>query len=583
MSSAQRHQLILIDRPANAPRPPVTLYPGINSNVEDYFDSGPTNSDDIVISFSTPFAHLPDGGTDDFGYVPQALIEWMAKNQDYEGKFPGLASCRPGGPSIAPEECWMPRAFAEMGVPDLIATSIVAMQGDGCFNPVGCPIDTPSKQQVQTTAATLALPASTVRNATPGTKSASMDLRPSATSFVHPQHQSQALIIKGSPSPLASSLHQPLKPSDELKDAPIYIGGKAVVPGAPAVTIAGTTYFIPSTATALFVNGFPSPLSRANARTANGPIGIAGTTLTPGAPPVFISGVPYSIPPTPPPSPLSVKSKSPVIIAGTTLTPGAPPVTIQGTIYSLPSSPDGNPTAIYVNGSPSSLPSIAKTPIAITGTTLTPGAPAVTIQGTTYSLPPLANPNARPTAIYINGSPSPLPPPTVPQPAAVTQVPNLVIGSQTIIAGSPAITIDGQLVSLPAASDAGETGIGEIVVDGTTEKITLPTSDVGNIKITIGSEVVTASVRTASIAATPDGSIGNGTFVGGTGAGAGNATSYSGLASGAPFSSVLPRWKSVLLAMGRASWFYCLCCKVLIRSRSTMVAQRSGVLQARRG
>ena len=133
---------------------------GVNSNAESYFSTGPKMDSAIIsakfdmvnISFSKPFVYAPSGEpfptqvvNEDFGYVPQTLIEWIAQHPDYISKFPGIVSCLPGGPSIDfnTDEIQPPvvhPAFVkQFGASELTVSSTVTIVGKGCFHPGACP------------------------------------------------------------------------------------------------------------------------------------------------------------------------------------------------------------------------------------------------------------------------------------------------------------------------------------------------------------------------------------------------------------------------------------------------------------
>ncbi|KAK0113417.1 hypothetical protein ONS95_013674 [Cadophora gregata] len=75
-----------------------------------------TTRTEVVISLETPFIYLPSkgrrgfrgdtttchqtGGTENYGYVPRTLLEYLVNKSDYSSQYPGLESCLPGGPSI---------------------------------------------------------------------------------------------------------------------------------------------------------------------------------------------------------------------------------------------------------------------------------------------------------------------------------------------------------------------------------------------------------------------------------------------------------------------------------------------------
>ena len=150
----------------------------INSNAEDYFNSSQDqrsaiaidNPDVVPISFSKPFVYIPLSdpfpsrvANENFGYVPQTLIEWMAQESDYSSKFPGIASCLPGGPPIdfSYYFCGSPSLapgvdFLQVQVrePDLTVSTTITVAGEGCFHPGACHTPaTPGATAVTATAA----------------------------------------------------------------------------------------------------------------------------------------------------------------------------------------------------------------------------------------------------------------------------------------------------------------------------------------------------------------------------------------------------------------------------------------------
>ena len=110
---------------ANASTNSALYFTGINSNAERYFDVSPKNGsatiDVVPISFSTPFVYTPLSDqfpssvfNENLGYVPQTLIEWMAHDLQCVSKFPDIASCLPGGPSVNLSAYFCPtQAFPE--------------------------------------------------------------------------------------------------------------------------------------------------------------------------------------------------------------------------------------------------------------------------------------------------------------------------------------------------------------------------------------------------------------------------------------------------------------------------------------
>ena len=147
---------------------------GVNSNAESYFfngkkpDSAVNSSmfEMVSVSFSKPFVYAPLNDSfpykvvnENFGYVPQSLIEWMAEDPDYVSKFPRIASCLPGGPSIdfiADDVCFgngkAERLHVQAKTSDLTVSSTVTIAGRGCFHPGACP--TPAAPAATAVAAT---------------------------------------------------------------------------------------------------------------------------------------------------------------------------------------------------------------------------------------------------------------------------------------------------------------------------------------------------------------------------------------------------------------------------------------------
>ncbi|KAI4190766.1 MAG: hypothetical protein LQ346_004855 [Caloplaca aetnensis] len=453
-------------------------------------DPGPSNqpSGQAVQGRNSSFY----GVAEDFGYVPQALLDWMLQDPSYAEKYPDLVSCLPGGPSIRVVDGlgFCSQVFPDVvaPVPVLTVNTAVAVQGDGCFHPGACPtkpalgegatsqvtpssipgrmtmdplqlgISTPAaaaedSSDIQDIAATGASPASVE----PATSTPDGAPKPRVTKVVKgasiatpvnvqettPPSPSgnAAFIITGSPPPTTDlqglKIPSPSGQSaaDGVQNQPLLIGGLSLFHGSSAVSVLGTAYSIPAHGTAVVVNGNPSPL---------------------------------------PVSEGSVEADTePIIVAGQTLTPGSPATAISGTTYAVPA----GAASVLVNGSPSSMPlslgptnhassmasagTVVKSPLTIAGQLVTPGDAAAIISGTTYSIPTAA------TNVFINGSPSPLSTPH----SAQDNNPALVIASQTLSPGHR-ITVSGEVISLPATGTDDR-----ILVGGTTESLVrvLPT------------------------------------------------------------------------------------------------------------
>jgi hypothetical protein len=118
-----------------------------NQYAEAYFgNSNDTEPTGVVISLATPFIYLPSrgidgatqevgnlcaqspGGSIDFGYVPQTLVDFLVANPAYSSQYPGLASCLPGGPAVSSvETCSEPAPESESEFLPLIQLEINLM------------------------------------------------------------------------------------------------------------------------------------------------------------------------------------------------------------------------------------------------------------------------------------------------------------------------------------------------------------------------------------------------------------------------------------------------------------------------
>ena len=231
-------------------------------------------------------------------------------------------------------------------------------------------------------------------------------------------------------------------------------------------------------------------------------ISIAGTTLTPGAPSITVSGTPIHFgasglvvgtstvplfPKNPDPDPLTTTIAGHVItiapnaiaVADTTLTPGAPPITVYGTPIKFASSallikgtstqplaPPAAPTQI-ITSIAGQLIIAAPNALTIPGTTLSPGSPGVKLAGT-----PIALDTARRQLIYgtktlaLDSASGKNPIVTEIGGRVVSAFPDkILIASTTLTLGAPALTINGTLVSLDTAAQSLVVGSKTIPLD----------------------------------------------------------------------------------------------------------------------
>jgi hypothetical protein len=88
------------------------------TNLEGHTIEPTVASSGLEISLTTPFIYQPTrganaatedprgcfqgGGSENFGYIPQTLVDFLAQDPHYISLYPDITSCLPGGPSILP-------------------------------------------------------------------------------------------------------------------------------------------------------------------------------------------------------------------------------------------------------------------------------------------------------------------------------------------------------------------------------------------------------------------------------------------------------------------------------------------------
>ncbi|KAH3910371.1 hypothetical protein HBI56_076360 [Parastagonospora nodorum] len=197
-----------------------------------------------------------------------------------------------------------------------------------------------------------------------------------------------------------------------------------------------------------------------------------------------------------------------LVIAGQTLVPGGPAITVDGTTYSLPSG-----TQLLANGIPLTGQTIGSTSV-LDGTTayilgpsatLTPGA-ALTLSGTTYSMPPGA-----PSVIIINGMTSTL--------ARTTPAPALTIAGKTYTPATRAGTLE-YVLAQGTTLRPGQA----VTLGGTTYSL-----DPAGTALVANGQTSSVARGPASTSASTTGSRNVGDFIwSGIGGGAGGSTSRAG-------------------------------------------------------
>ena len=387
-----------------------TIFSGINEYAESYFGGSPKNGhlsnstspaganlaalsprNVAEIQFSAPFAYLSSegateglgpmpsigvntyGGTvhfviqdgngafsysskdssnEDYGCVPQALIDWMAADPDYVSQYPYLASCYPGGPSIMPDQLSVVGPVAQSAVPDLTTSAQVNILSSGCFHPGACPTPAPAATVSPVVPARTSLPISEEApvaapfSSLPQSQKAAVDNSPTTNpglggiiagafgGLPFAPSPNGPISSPNAPSPNAPAPNVPFSnalpsvttPSLSEGESPLSVpavaaaGGSPLAPvptaliSPPAATPASYAISLAPSASAIVVNGVTSTL----------PIGGSNAGDEAGHPVITVGS-----------QTIAVNSASQYVVAGQTLIPGAPPINIQGTPVSL--------------------------------------------------------------------------------------------------------------------------------------------------------------------------------------------------------------------------------------------------------
>jgi hypothetical protein len=296
-----------------------------------------------------------------------------------------------------------------------------------------------------------------------------------------------------------------------------FMGGGYIVasdvlsPGGTAVEVSGTTYSLAASANTVFINGAPTavqpaaftgPTSLADAVDTPSPVVLGSVTATP-----FIAGG--------------------YILATQILSPGGTAVEVSGTTYSLATSGntvfiDGKPTeyqgtaaaSLTVGSRTFNAVAASVTPLVVASQTLVPGGSAITVSGTTYSLPLSGT-----DSIVVNGQTTSL---TQTSGIAVLSAGSqqlsftplnsgIVVASQTLYPDQ-AITVNGETLSLASSGSvvivkSGESttteGLGDYIWQGVATSTTESSSESSRIS---GSKSSSSAVTTSRSTGTGTGS-----------------------------------------------------------------------------
>ena len=213
---------------------------------------------------------------------------------------------------------------------------------------------------------------------------------------------------------------------------------------------------------------------------------------------------------------------SAVAIAGNTLNPGAPGTTIDGTILSLNTAGQlvvGSKTIPFGSKAPETMTTniagqvitAAPNAVAVAGTTLTPGAPGITLDGTLLSLDTASGLIVGSKTVPL-GSASPKSIVTTIGGQVITAAPNgIAIGGTALTPGASGVSVGGTLVSLNTAGQLvvgsktvtlpnGSTGLGGLLMGGL--GLGAPSEVAEPITTTIDGQVITAGPTALVMAAT---------------------------------------------------------------------------------
>lgn len=317
----------------------------------------------VVISLVTPFIYAPERGAqgetgegrnclqsgeaENFGFVPQSLIDFLASDERYKSLYPGIESCLPGGPSIIQiTECQSVKPTAQNAGGDLTSGTVVYVTPE--------PANIPATKSSWSSSDTYPTTQEPATDLLPSTKTwGSSDTRTWSSSDTYPTTQQPATGLLPStdtypttqepatqliPNPTGIN-DEPLssdKPKDDAETANSPPDGQATSIGSIINSVLNGP---PQTAPAPIIIPKPTTIPLSNA-----PAGLEGSTTT-------IDGVPFLVVPAAttvipaPPSNLPINFGVAATISNTPVLIIPSPTTIPATF--LPSNLDiGTTTTI---------------------------------------------------------------------------------------------------------------------------------------------------------------------------------------------------------------------------------------------
>ncbi|PMD42998.1 hypothetical protein L207DRAFT_631169 [Hyaloscypha variabilis F] len=244
------------------------------------------NQPGSVISLTEPFIYqpawasnlastpqcLPGMNTEEYGYIPQTLLDYLIQNPYYSAQYPGLASCLPGGPSIITAMC--PKGIKHTSTPPF-PTTVAIPAGGGLTSQstayVGANVITTTATPQRDMQGTLSLtpPANTLPNPSPNPTSNTVPApAPTSTQDPPPDSRHGPLTTINNLTPTPTPAPQPaLFSSTILSGTSLLIIPATTIPLSLApsglqgltTTISRTPYLIITSPTSLALPLSPSP------------------------------------------------------------------------------------------------------------------------------------------------------------------------------------------------------------------------------------------------------------------------------------------------------------------------------------
>ncbi|KAK4977369.1 hypothetical protein LTR28_007189 [Elasticomyces elasticus] len=464
---------------------------GLRPTEDVYMTHFPLSEPYYYLPTASAVGYLNNGTGSLLGFqLPEQFMKWIANNPQALEQYPDIGKCSQGTAIGAPT--------VHIPVNQLTTSSVTTIQMVGAYTGESLgvclahrPFSFAGRFTVSVCPSSSRVNGSTSCNS----KGYAFSRQSSCASSVeHPNQGSPATTVPGvsvagaSTSALAFTVGSQEYTFAAAESSGIVLGTHTLFPGSSAIVISSRTISLAPSNSVVFVNGATATLPSVQS--------ISHATV----PPIITLGSQsFTVLPA---------TTSAIVIASQTLVPGGAPITVSGQTISLGSSSG----EVVVNGHTSTLQSptsantpavitvgsqvLSYTPVASTGYmigshTVYPFGPAVTIAGQTVSIA------ASGSGIVVNGQTSPLVAPTPIAPIVTlgsqvftytpTVARQLVVESQTLYPGGPAVTVSGETISLPASAT------NQIVINGHTSTLS---SKSGTVTLSVGSHQLTLTPLT---------------------------------------------------------------------------------------